>query len=294
MNDSNQDPFLPIREISRLTGINTVTLRAWERRYGLLKPQRTEKGHRLYTQDDLNRIQQVQYWLNKGLAISKVNALVQQMELPQETFESDSLWEQQILDLKQAAMELNRRHLDRDIERLFSEYPIELLADHLLLPLLSQFDQVNYPQAAASAFFQTVMKEQIYRMQYRQRQTARGKKCLLVSLNPDESDLYNLLLNYALMVSGFRSEQVNHLEKDNLLYLINQLDVDFIVISSFERIDQILLEQYLDKINSQCRATPLLVGVIADYYQQLGHSTRGFSSYQQLMQFMQQEAEDGE
>ena len=157
MNDSNQDSFLPIREISRLTGINTVTLRAWERRYGLLKPQRTEKGHRLYTQDDLNRIQQVQYWLNKGLAISKVNALVQQMELPQETFESDSLWEQQILDLKQAAMELNRRHLDRDIEKLFSEYPIELLADHLLLPLLSHFDQVNYPQAAASAFFQTVM-----------------------------------------------------------------------------------------------------------------------------------------
>ena len=293
MNDT-QEQYLPIREISRLTGINTVTLRAWERRYGLLNPQRTEKGHRLYTQDDLNRIQQVQYWLNKGLAISKVNALVQQMELPQETFESGSLWEQQILDLKQAAMELNRRQLDRDIEKLFSEYPIELLADHLLLPLLSQFEQVNYPQAAASAFFQAVMKEQIYRMQYRQRQTARGKKCLLVSLNPGESDLYNLLLNYALMVSGFRSEQVSHLEKDNLLYLINQLDVDFIVISGFERIDQILLDQFLDKINSQSRAVPLLVGVIADYYQQIGHSIQGFSTYQQLMQFMQQEADNGE
>jgi MerR family transcriptional regulator, light-induced transcriptional regulator len=300
MNDSNQDQYLPIREISRLTGINTVTLRAWERRYGLLKPQRTEKGHRLYTQDDLNRIQQVQYWLNKGLAISKVNALVQQIdpaqpiEPLQESFESDSLWEQQILELKQAAMELNRRQLDREIERLFSEYPIELLADHLLLPLLSQFDQVNYPQAAASVFFQAVMKEQIYRMQYRQRQTARGKKCLLVSLNSVESDLYNLLLNYALMVSGFRSEQVAHLEKDNLLYLINQLDVDFVVISGFERIDQILLDQYLNKIDSQSRAVPLLVGVIADYYQQMGHSIQGFSGYQQLMQFMQQEAGHGE
>ncbi len=34
----------PIREVSRLTGVNAVTLRAWQRRYGLVQPARTERA----------------------------------------------------------------------------------------------------------------------------------------------------------------------------------------------------------------------------------------------------------
>ena len=40
--------LFPIRTVSHLTGVNAVTLRAWERRHGLIKPQRTPSGHRLY------------------------------------------------------------------------------------------------------------------------------------------------------------------------------------------------------------------------------------------------------
>lgn len=47
------EPLLPIREVARLTGVNPVTLRAWERRYGLVVPQRTGKGHRLYSEDQV-------------------------------------------------------------------------------------------------------------------------------------------------------------------------------------------------------------------------------------------------
>ena len=59
-------PLYPIREVSRLTGVNSVTLRAWERRYGLIRPQRTPKGHRLYAQDDISRIERILQWLNRG------------------------------------------------------------------------------------------------------------------------------------------------------------------------------------------------------------------------------------
>ncbi|MDU1268613.1 MAG: MerR family DNA-binding transcriptional regulator [Escherichia coli] len=37
-----------IGEVALLCDINPVTLRAWQRRYGLLKPQRTDGGHRLF------------------------------------------------------------------------------------------------------------------------------------------------------------------------------------------------------------------------------------------------------
>ena len=39
-----------IKTLSEMTGLGQALLRAWERRYGLLQPQRTPGGHRLYTQ----------------------------------------------------------------------------------------------------------------------------------------------------------------------------------------------------------------------------------------------------
>ncbi|HWT28549.1 MAG TPA: MerR family DNA-binding transcriptional regulator, partial [Methylophilaceae bacterium] len=43
---ATKDAF-PIRTVAALTGINPITLRTWERRYGLIAPIRTPKGHRL-------------------------------------------------------------------------------------------------------------------------------------------------------------------------------------------------------------------------------------------------------
>ena len=41
----------PIRTVSTLTGVNPITLRAWERRYGLVKPVRTAGGNTTYLRD---------------------------------------------------------------------------------------------------------------------------------------------------------------------------------------------------------------------------------------------------
>jgi hypothetical protein len=42
---SPTEGLLPIRTVSILTGVNAITLRAWERRYGLVIPQRTPALH---------------------------------------------------------------------------------------------------------------------------------------------------------------------------------------------------------------------------------------------------------
>lgn len=57
---------LPIGEVARRTGVAVATLRAWERRYGLLDPQRTEGGHRRYGSDDLARVRRMQQLLGDG------------------------------------------------------------------------------------------------------------------------------------------------------------------------------------------------------------------------------------
>ena len=57
---------LPIRTIASLTGVSAVTLRAWERRYGLVRPSRTPKGHRLYSHQHVERIRRVLALVERG------------------------------------------------------------------------------------------------------------------------------------------------------------------------------------------------------------------------------------
>jgi DNA-binding transcriptional MerR regulator len=56
---TGSDGMYPMRTIASLTGVNPVTLRAWERRYGLIRPQRTKKGHQLYPEQDVAKIRRV-------------------------------------------------------------------------------------------------------------------------------------------------------------------------------------------------------------------------------------------
>ena len=53
-------------------GINQNTLRAWERRHGLIEPERTPKGYRLYSDDDIERLSLIQRALQEGVSIGRV------------------------------------------------------------------------------------------------------------------------------------------------------------------------------------------------------------------------------
>jgi MerR family transcriptional regulator, light-induced transcriptional regulator len=69
--------LFPIRHVCAETGINPVTLRAWERRYGLIRPLRTPKGHRLYSARDIDRIRRILALLDEGVAVSQVGRVLQ-------------------------------------------------------------------------------------------------------------------------------------------------------------------------------------------------------------------------
>lgn len=69
-----------IGEVAQLCDINPVTLRAWQRRYALLKPQRTDGGHRLFNDDDIDRIREIQRWIETGVQVSKVKGLLSEQQ----------------------------------------------------------------------------------------------------------------------------------------------------------------------------------------------------------------------
>lgn len=71
---------LRIGELSRRSGVAPELLRAWERRYGLLQPDRSNGGLRLYSLDDLERVRRMRRHLAAGLAAAEAAALAREAD----------------------------------------------------------------------------------------------------------------------------------------------------------------------------------------------------------------------
>lgn len=124
----------PIREVSRLTGVNAVTLRAWQRRYGLVQPARTEKGHRLYSELDIRQIGEILSWLERGVSIGQVKGLLSE---PHAEPVSDH-WQQTLEQFSQALLAFNQRKAEAELNDLLASYPFELVRSRILQPLVER------------------------------------------------------------------------------------------------------------------------------------------------------------
>lgn len=68
---NDQVPIYNIKAVSRLVGLLPVTLRAWERRYGLPRPGRGEQGYRLYSDHDIRTLRWLKAQNESGLSIGR-------------------------------------------------------------------------------------------------------------------------------------------------------------------------------------------------------------------------------
>lgn len=69
------EPRHPIRVVAQRTGITPATLRAWERRYGVVEPHRSDGGQRLYSDQDVEHLIRLRLLAEAGRPISLVATL---------------------------------------------------------------------------------------------------------------------------------------------------------------------------------------------------------------------------
>ncbi|MCW3147853.1 MerR family transcriptional regulator [Stutzerimonas stutzeri] len=144
-NAFEQQELFPIREVCRLTGVNPVTLRAWERRYGLIQPTRTDSGHRLYSMADIEAVRNILAWTERGVAVSKVGSILsrsatsraasaaEQPATAQEAGAGDRAeWQAQ---LRRAVSEFDSLRLEQLYGQIYSTYPLATVFQEVLLPV---------------------------------------------------------------------------------------------------------------------------------------------------------------
>jgi len=130
------DALYPIREVSNLTGVNSITLRAWERRYGLIEPVRTEGGHRLYTLEHIEQIKAAVKLTEEGIPISQVKARLSQAvpQVKEEIHQGDYDYLSKIVD---ATLQFDLDSLSSELDQLFQD-----VSDKALFEILKNASQL--------------------------------------------------------------------------------------------------------------------------------------------------------
>ncbi len=200
-------PLYPIREVSRITGVNSVTLRAWERRYGLICPQRTPKGHRLYARDDISRIERILQWLSRGVPVSQVKELLDQPAAATLPEPASDDWPSQCRRLVAAVEALDMAQLDTLYAQSLALYPITTCLTELWLPALRELEEHWDDQLGAALqrrCLESFLRTRIGVRLYHANQVAKGANLLLMPLPDDPGPLWLLLTALAGSEAGYR------------------------------------------------------------------------------------------
>ena len=139
--DLRQQELFPIREVARMTGINPVTLRAWERRYGLIQPTRTDSGHRLYSQADIDAVRSILGWIERGVAVSKVGKILARNDLSRsqppyaDHASAHDDWAQWVTQVRRAVSGFDERRLEQLYGQIFASYTLAVVFEEIFMPL---------------------------------------------------------------------------------------------------------------------------------------------------------------
>src|SRR5687767_12379457 len=148
----------PMRVVTRRTGLSADLLRAWERRYEVVKPSRSEGGRRLYSDEDIERLRLLYRATLAGRNIGQIaelsmNALGQ---LVRQDSEADAAAEREnkarqeatlgeptsstdyLGDCVLAVERYDSTALDATVRRAALALPLNALLDELIVPLLQR------------------------------------------------------------------------------------------------------------------------------------------------------------
>jgi len=207
-NEPQDTALYPIRTVSDLTDVNAITLRAWERRYGLFEPVRKASGHRLYTQANIDLITRVVGLLDRGMRIGQIKA---QLDAEKAVQDKDSvvndIWKRYVDRMIAAVIQFNEEGLEETYGDALSLYPIDMVTEKLLMPLLRELGRrwaENEGSIAEEHFFAFYIRNKLGARFHHRSKTNDGPSLLLACLPGDRHEAGLLLFALAANAAGYR------------------------------------------------------------------------------------------
>jgi DNA-binding transcriptional MerR regulator len=128
-------PGVRIGELSRRVGVSPHVLRAWERRYGLLDPVRSDSGQRLYTPADESRVRRMRELMAEGFSAQvAARGATTVSQPPADTAALEAV----TAALDSALMRLDATAAHDAFDRLLAGYALDTVLGNAILPLLAR------------------------------------------------------------------------------------------------------------------------------------------------------------
>jgi len=271
---SEREPgYLRIGELARRTGASPELLRAWERRYGLLRPARSQGGFRLYTAADEARIGRMRDYLARGVAAAEAARLAidaeatgQDVMVPGADAPPPVAAAASPPPLRAAARELagalDRFQEERAhavLDRLLAAYRIETVLRDLLIPYLHDLGERwarGEVSVAQEHFAANLLRGRLLGLARGWGQ-GRGPVAVLACLPGEQHDLGLLAFGITLQRRGWR---IVYLGPDTPIATIDQaideLAPDLVVLTG--TVPE-LFTSHADAIADLARQTPVAV-----------------------------------
>ena len=218
---SDDTPTFNLKAVVQDTGLKPDTLRAWERRYGLPTPERSQGKHRLYSQRDIDILK----WLNarqeEGLTISRAVDLWRKLEAdgkePLEEMGGRTggfpapVMGPALVELKQAwvtaCLAFDEVHAEQVLAEAFALYTPETVVLEVMRRGLVQIGEewhAGNASAQQEHFASELSMRRLEVMIGATNPTRTGR--ILIACPPDESHTFSpLLINFLLRRQGWRT-----------------------------------------------------------------------------------------
>ena len=144
-------PVYNIKAVARLVGLLPVTLRAWERRYGLPTPRRGEQGYRLYSEYDLRTLRWLKSQLDSGMSISRAVEYLSELKAngidPANVMVAPAMDKPVSLEnlagqFKSSLLIMSDQPAAEVLRRAFSVYPVDEVLEGLVQPTLVEIGEL--------------------------------------------------------------------------------------------------------------------------------------------------------
>lgn len=255
--------LFPIRTVSSLTGVNAVTLRAWERRYGLIRPKRTPKGHRLYSRDDIDLINRVLALQDKGVSIGQVREALARQEAAQSGSEPADAWSRYRNRMIAAIIRFDEADLEDTYNEALSLYPVQDVTIRLIVPLLRELGrrwETAEGSIAEEHFFGVYLRNKLGARFHHRSRNSRGPRLLAACFPGEAHEIGLLLFALSAVAHDFRMILLGaDLPLSELVMAARRSDADCIVLSGAIQPSEEVLEKDLPELVSRA-GIPVVVG----------------------------------
>lgn len=128
-----------IKDLEALTGIKAHTIRIWEKRYGILNPERTDTQIRTYDDEELKFMLNLTLLYNNGFKISKLAEMSSgQIQDQVKKLLFNQIENGAIEELVIGLLEMNEVRMSKTLDSLFLKYELTEVYSRFIIPFLEK------------------------------------------------------------------------------------------------------------------------------------------------------------